>query len=104
MTKSLLTFTAAIALSFAGVSPALAGDLAAQNAACQEAVAQGLPATLSDTQIRFSKRRGAGKKQRLFYALSNDEGRGTATCIKMRDDIQEVRFDKTFRTVIAAAQ
>lgn len=86
------------------VQPAMATELKAENASCQEALRAGLPDTLEDTQIRFQKRRGAGKKQRLFYTLSNDAGRGKATCIVMRGEIQELQYDDKFRMAIAAAQ
>lgn len=94
-----------IALAFtAAGSPAAAGDLKTENSTCQQALLASLPSGLSDTQARFENRRGAGKKQRLYYSLTNAAGRGKATCVLLRGEVQELKFDKTFRMAIAAAR
>ena len=104
MTPLFKTLGAAALFSMSISAPAFAGSLQSQNAACSEALSAELEQAASDVVIRFDKRRGAGKKQRLMYSIKANDLRGKATCMGYRDEIKEISFDEDFAVKLAAAE
>lgn len=101
-----ISVSAALVLSLFGVStpPAAAGELRDYDTACKLEVGSQIPAALGQHDLRFKKRRGAGKFKRLEYSLTHDRERSDVLCVVSRDGVKEVRFEQPFEAKIAAVR